>query len=59
MKPDIDTDLRRIRFIPLHHQINWLRSDIAKHPHSNRSKLFQPVLEKRVLKALRQKPRAA
>ncbi len=59
MKPDIDTELRRLSYIPLHHQINWLRSEIAKHPHSHRSKLLQPVLEKRVLKALRQKPRAA
>ncbi len=53
MKQDIDTVLRRLSLIPIHHQINWLRSEIAKHPHSQWSKLLQPVLEKRVFKALR------
>ncbi len=59
MKHDIDTILRRLSLIPLHHQINWLRSEIAKHPHSHLAKLLQPVLEKKVLKALRHRPTAA
>ncbi len=59
MKQDIDTVLRRLSLIPIQHQINWLRSEIAKHPHSHLAKLLFPVLQKKMLKALRRENRAA
>ncbi len=58
-QPDLDTLLRWLSHIPIEHQVNWLRSEIAKHPHSQRSNELRPILKKKFHKQMRREIRAA